>query len=83
MKAIDLEQLPAGAGQGRVLTSWQRLARHADTPCEGCLALVIAVRRRSLAPAELFGGLCEAGEGLARAWLDAKYDLIGQLRALH
>lgn len=81
---MDLEHAtPAGVGTHRVQASWQQLARHADAPCEECLPAVSGARRRSEAPAELLSGCCEAGQALFRAWIDACYDLVDHLIAVH
>ena len=82
MKEINEALTPAGAGTHRVLTSWQRLARHAEAPCARCLPAVHALRVHNKAPGELLDHCCEEGQVLARVWFEACIDLADHLIAL-
>jgi hypothetical protein len=82
VRPLTVTLTPGGAGADRVLASWSQLARHAATPCEPCLQVVLKHERSNSVPPQLLDACCEAGQPLVRAWIEACVDLVDHLIAL-
>jgi hypothetical protein len=79
--SIPASSDPLGGTLARAVNdAWRPLARHAEA-CEECAGPVGEVRRGTDNPNPLYERCCPGGRHLFGAWLDAKGELLEQLRS--